>query len=127
MRESAAQPLLPERRPQTHDNIVEITMAERIAEGGPSPYEQREYMFGDLEIVLHTVEFEAKKPVHERLATVMGYEEEIAEFFGEEDHDGDVTGQIVWEVAGWFCRFMVAHPALFRGKRILELGAGTGS
>lgn len=38
----------------------------------------------------------------------------------------DVTGNLLWPACHAFCAHLCAHPELVRGKRVVELGAGTG-
>jgi Lysine methyltransferase len=39
---------------------------------------------------------------------------------------GDGLGAQLWSVSHILCRELAAHPALVRGRRVLELGSGTG-
>ncbi|CAE7879422.1 METTL21A, partial [Symbiodinium microadriaticum] len=56
------------------------------------------------------------------LAAPITVEQEV-----EKDRSGeDSTGCIVWPSAHSMCAHLCAHPELVRGKRVVELGAGTG-
>lgn len=40
--------------------------------------------------------------------------------------DVDTTGDLVWPTAIVFCHYLCDHPQLLAGRRVLDLGAGTG-
>lgn len=40
--------------------------------------------------------------------------------------DVDYTGDMVWPTGIVFCRYLCEHKALLEGRRVLDLGAGTG-
>ncbi|CAJ1390707.1 unnamed protein product [Effrenium voratum] len=64
-----------------------------------------------------TVSFE-----HPSLESCITVEQEVANARSGEDS----TGSVVWPSAYSMCAHLCAHPHLVRGKRVVELGAGTG-
>eukprot|EP00667_Euglena_gracilis_P024401 EG_transcript_28047 len=40
--------------------------------------------------------------------------------------DYDLTGQVVWPACYALCNYILRHPHVFQGKRVLELGSGAG-
>mmetsp|Transcript_18770 Transcript_18770/g.57933 ORF Transcript_18770/g.57933 Transcript_18770/m.57933 type:complete len:250 (+) Transcript_18770:968-1717(+) len=45
---------------------------------------------------------------------------------GARGGDVDLTGDLVWPTATIFCRYLCEHAQMLRGRRVLDLGAGTG-
>ncbi|CAE8634564.1 unnamed protein product [Polarella glacialis] len=58
------------------------------------------------------------------LASVITVEQEVMSL--KAGHADDATGNVVWPSAHSLCAHLCACPELVRGKRVLELGAGTG-
>merc|ERR1711865_712351 len=63
-----------------------------------------------------------------RLAAVMEKHDELVQNATTDctEHDGDVSGQIIWRSAEVLCNFLGLHPQCVAGLRVAELGSGVG-
>ena len=58
--------------------------------------------------------------------SALGEEPVFLEQWRQNELDVDPTGNYVWPATLLFAAYLCEHPELVRGKRVVELGAGTG-